>query len=91
MAKFLAIHTLPTPATHEEAAVLGKKARAKMTVDAYWVKSWAQLNNDGKIVRIFCEWNAKDVDAIREVMAQLPEFPLDGIYPMMIVDSEEFR
>ena len=62
-----------------------------MTVDAYWVKSWAQLNNDGKIVRIFCEWNAKDVDAIRRVMAQLPEFPLDGIYPMMIVDSEEFR
>ena len=48
LAKFLAIHTLPTPATSEEAAVLGKKAKAKMTVDAYWVKSWAQLNNDGK-------------------------------------------
>jgi len=90
LAKFLAIHTLLNPVTLEEATVLGKKAKAKTTVDAYWVKSWAQLNNHRKIVRIFCEWNAKDIDAIRGVIAQMPEFPLDGIYPMATVDSEEF-
>ena len=91
MAKFLAIHTLPAPATPEKADPFGRKVKANVTMDAYWVKSWAQLNDEGKIVKIFCEWNAKDEEAIRKVMAQIPEFPLDGIYPMMVVDSEDFR
>jgi hypothetical protein len=91
LAKFLAVHTLPAPATLEEATPIGKKAKANSTVDAYWVRSWTQLNNEGKIVRIFCEWNAKDADAVLKVMAKMPEFPLDGLYPMMAVDSEDFR
>ncbi|MEM3640762.1 MAG: hypothetical protein QXH37_02405 [Candidatus Bathyarchaeia archaeon] len=91
MAKFLAVHTLHAPAMPKEVTPFGKKAKAKTTVDAYWVRSWAQLNDEGKIVRIFCEWNAKDADAVLKVMAQVPELPLDGLYPMMIVDSEDFR
>lgn len=91
MAKFLAIHTLPTPVTPEEATPLGKKTKANATADAYWVKSWAQLNEEGKIVRIYCEWNAKDAEAVRKVLEKTPEFPFDGLYPMIVVDSEDFR
>ena len=89
--KFLVIHTLPTPATPEEAAPFAKKTKANATVDAYWVRSWAQLNEQGKIVKIYCEWNAKDAEAIREVLDKMPEFPSDGLYPMVVVDSEDFR
>jgi len=85
-------HTLPAPATVEEATPLGQKVKANVTVDAYWVKSLCQLNDEGKIVKILCEWNAVDVEPIRKVLARsIPELPLDGIYPRIIVDSEDFR
>ncbi|MEM2848841.1 MAG: hypothetical protein QXI36_01025 [Candidatus Bathyarchaeia archaeon] len=91
MAKFLAIHPLPFPVTIKDANLFGRKAKANVTVDAYWVKSWAQLNEEGKIVKLFCEWNATDIDAVRKVMAKMPELPCEGVYPLMIVDSEDFR
>jgi len=69
MPKFLVVHTLPTPATAEEATPIGKKEKANATVDAYWVKSWCQLNEEGKIVKILCEWNAVNAEAVREVVA----------------------
>lgn len=47
MTKFLAVHPLSAPATVEEATPLGKKAKANATVDAYWVRSWCQLNKEG--------------------------------------------
>jgi len=91
MPKFLVVHPLPGPATVEEATPLGKKVRANCTLEAYWVKSWAQLNEEGKIVKILCEWNAIDIEAIRKVLAQVPELPTEGVYPMMIVDSEDYK
>ena len=91
MPKFLVVHTLPAPATVEEAASIGKKTKANCTVDAYWVKSWAQLNEEGKIAKILCEWNAVNAEAVHKVVAKVPEVPVDGIYPMIIVDSEDFR
>jgi len=91
MTKFLAVHSLPAPATVEEATPLGKKVKANATVDAYWVRSWCQLNEEGKIVKILCEWNAVNKEAVRKVLARVPEMPLEGIYPMIVVDSEDFR
>ena len=91
MPKFLAVHPLPTPATFEEATPLGKKVKANVTVDAYWVSSWAQLNTDGKIVKIFCSWNAVNMEAVKNVMAKVPEMPCEGIYPMAALDAEDFR
>jgi len=91
MPKFLVVHTMSVPASIEEATPLGKKAKAFSTVDAYWVKTWIQLNDEGKAVKTICEWNAVDVEAIRKVWEKIPEFPPDGIYPMMVVDSEDFR
>ena len=91
MPKFLAVHPLPHPATIEQATPLGKKAKAAATVDAYWVSSWCQLNEEGKIVKIMCEWNAPNIEAVRKVVGKVPEMPCEGIYPLMIVDSENFR
>jgi hypothetical protein len=55
------------------------------------VRSWAQCNNEGKIVKIYCEWNAVDAGSIHRTLAKVPELPADGVYAMMIMDSEDFR
>jgi len=90
MPKFLAVHPLPTPVTLAEATPAGKAAKANSTVDAYWVGAWAQCNEEGKIVKILCEWNATNAEEVRKVLAKVP-IPLEGVYPMMKVDSEDFR
>lgn len=86
----LAVHPLPTPTSVADATPLGKLVKANSTVDAYWVCSWAQLNKEGKIVKLFCEWNATNIEEARKVLAKAP-VPTEGIYPMMVVDSEDFR
>lgn len=90
MPKFLAVHPLPAPVTLEEAAPAGKLAKANSTVDAYWLGAWTQNNEEGKIVKILCEWNAVNIEAVREVLAKVP-IPVEGIYPMTVVDSEDYR
>ena len=90
MPKFLAVHILPSPATAEEVTPLGKKAKTLCTADAYWVSSWSQLNDKGKIVKILCEWNGKDLDAVKKVVEKTG-IPTEGVYPMMKSDSEDFR
>jgi hypothetical protein len=90
MPKFLAVHPLPAPVTLTEATPAGKAAKADATVDAYWVNAWSQLNEEGKIVKILCQWNATSAEEVRKVLANVP-IPLEGVYPMMIVDSEDYR
>jgi len=90
MPKFLVIHPIPAPVTMEEGAPVAKAAKANSTVDAYWVNSWAQMNQEGKIVKIFCQWNAKNAEALLPVLQKIPA-PSEGPYPMGIVDSEDFR
>ena len=90
MPKFLAVHPMPGPVTIEEATPLGKKAKSLCTADTYWVGSWAQLDDKGKIVKILCEWNAKDLKSVKALIEKA-EMPTEGVYPMMKVDSEDFR
>ena len=90
MPKFLAVHPLPTPVTLAEATPAGKAAKANSTVDAYWVGAWAQCNEEGKIVKILCEWNATNAEEVRKVLAKVP-IPLEGVYSMMKVDAEDYR
>jgi hypothetical protein len=84
------MHPIPSPVTIAEATPVAKAAKANSTLDAYWVRSWAQLNEEGKIVKIFCEWNAKDAESVLKVLKKVPA-PYEGPYPMVIVDSEDFR
>lgn len=83
MAKFLAVHTMTTPLTREEAMAVARNVKDNCAVDTHWVKSWVQLNDDGKIVKIYCEWSSKSMDAVRKVLEKT-QIPLDGIYPMMV-------
>ncbi len=90
MAKFLAVHTMPKPMTVEEVAGIAKTAKSGSTLDAYWVSSWGQLDDERKVVRIFCEWNAKSAETVRKVIDE-GHIPCDGVYAMMKVDAEDFR
>ena len=90
MPKFLAIHPLPTPVTFEEAAPIAKKAKAESTADAYWVGAWCQLDGTGKITKIMCHWNGASIEAVRNVLAKVP-CPVEGIYPLAMVDGEDYR
>jgi hypothetical protein len=91
MGKFLAVHTLPSPATIEEATPIAKAAKANSTLDAYWVSSWLQMNEQGKATKILCEWDAKDAESVRKILAKIPGLPVDGVYPMGKVDAEAYR
>jgi len=84
-------HTLPSPATIEEAGVFAKMAKANVTLDAYWIGASIQLNEQGKATKILCEWDAKDTESIRKVLAKVPGLPVDGVYPMAKVDAESYR
>ena len=90
MPKFLVVHPIPTPVTIEEATPVAKAAKANSTVDAYWVQSWAQLNEEGKIVKILCQWNGASAEAVVEVLKKVPA-PSEGPYLMVVVDSEDYR
>jgi len=89
--KFIALHTLPEPGDLEAATPIGKKVKAYSTLNAYWVETWVQLNEKGKVLRFICEWNAKDAASIQKVFDKVPELPVDGIYPMTKLDSEDYR
>ncbi len=91
MGKFLVSHTLPSPTAFEEAGAIGKAVKAACTSDAYWIGSWAQLNEQGKILKILCEWDAKDAQSIRKIVDKIPKLPTDGIWPMAKVDGESYR
>jgi hypothetical protein len=82
---------MPSPATVEEAGEFAKKAKANVTLDAYWIGATIQLNEQGKVTKIFCEWDAKDAESIRKVLAKVPGLPVDGVYPMAKVDAESYR
>jgi len=90
MPKFLAVHPMPSHPTFAEAMPLARMVKASSTNNAYWVRGYAQLDEDGKLVKMFCEWNAKKIEDVQKVLADVP-IETEGIYPMSIVDSEDFR
>jgi hypothetical protein len=91
MGKFLAVHPMPSPITLEEGAPIAKAVKANSTLDAYWVGSWGQLNEQGKITKLFCEWDAKDAESIRKIVSKISGLPTEGVYPMAKVDAEAYR
>jgi len=91
MAKFLAVHPVGKELTLEAGTPIGKAVKANSTVDAYWVRSW-YAREEGKF---YCEWDGKDAESIRQVLARAaPEFPVEGVYEMdrdFLLPSEDFR
>ena len=91
MTKFLAIHPFPEPAPIEAATPIGQAVKAHCNSDAYWIKSWAILNEEGQIKKILCQWDAKDIDSIKSIIDKIPNLPTEGIYPLGIFQAEDFR
>jgi hypothetical protein len=89
MAKFLAIHPVGKELTMEAGRPAGMAVKANVTVDAYWVKS-CYAREEGNL---YCEWDAKDAEAIRKALAKAaPDLPLKGIYKLeMMSNSEDYR
>ena len=91
MTKFLIVHPVGNELTLESTTPIAKAIKSNLTTDAYWVRSW-YAREEGKL---YCEWDAKDIESIRKVIAKAtPELPIEGIYKMdseFIVHSEQFR
>ena len=91
MAKFLVVHPVGKELTLEIAAPIAKAIKANLTVDAYWTQS-KYVREEG---RLYCEWDAKDAQAIQKVLDKAaPGFPTEGIYQLedaFIINSEMFR
>jgi len=90
MAKFLVVHPVGKELTLETAAPIAKAVKANVTVDAYWIRSM-YAREEGKL---YCEWDAKDLESIRKVITKAaPDFPSE-IYKLddqFIIHSESFR
>ena len=92
MVKFLLVHPLAAPLSVEEGVPVMKRIAGGMTKDAYWVTSWLQFNAEGKVVRVMCRWDGVSAEAVRSAAERLaPELPIEGIYPLAVVDSGDYR
>jgi hypothetical protein len=90
--KFIAVHPLQSPITKDQITEAARACRAENSNDAYWVDSWTQLNDKGEITVIYCQYDAKDANSISNLLKKgAPDLPVEGIYPMGKLDSEDYR
>ncbi|MCL4466412.1 MAG: DUF4242 domain-containing protein [Chloroflexi bacterium] len=88
MAKFLALHTVdPRMFVTDPNFTFVKKALASMTPDVYCIRS-LMAKGAGKIA---CEWEASSEQALIDVFAKVPELPVDGIYPVEVMEWAEVK
>ncbi|NPU85898.1 MAG: DUF4242 domain-containing protein [Syntrophaceae bacterium] len=91
MAKFLVVHPVGKDLTLEAVTPVAKAIKASLSKDAYWIKtSYAREAGN-----LYCEWDAKDADSIRDLFAKVaPGFPTSDIIKLddaFHVFSEIFR
>lgn len=92
MAKYLAIHPVDPPVNADDVGPIAKKAKAAVTKDAYWVKSWLKLTDDGKVAAVYCEWDGKDAESVKSALKQsIPELPFSEVSQMGEIHGEDFR
>lgn len=68
---------------------LFKQLKASCTSDADWIRTWA-VPDQGKI---YCEWEAKDPESIREIFNKLegPAVEIEAIYEMHILEGKDYK
>jgi len=92
MAKYLAVHPVDPPVSMDAVGPLAKKAKAGVSPDAYWVKSWCELNDNGEVTAVYCEWDGKDAQTVRDALIRLiPELPFSKVSTMAEIQGEDFR
>jgi hypothetical protein len=93
MGKFLVVHPVGKDMDFEAATPVARAVKASCNADAYWIRS-SYVPEEGKL---YCEWEAKDADAVRGAMAEaakaLPQFlPIEGVYAVAgVVNGEDYR
>ena len=89
MPKYSVIHNVGKELSLELGIPFAKMVKSIHTIDAYWIKSY-YLREEGKL---HCEWDAKDIDSIRQVIAKVaPDMANDEIYEMeLMMSSEDYR
>ena len=92
MGKYLVVHPVGGDMSMEAATPVGKAVKAQCNADAYWARSW-YVPEEGKF---YCEWEAKDADAVKSAMAAAfkiaGELPVEGVYPIAASFSgEDYR
>ncbi len=89
MGKFVLVHLVGKDMDMGVMAPVATAIKAACTTDAYWIRS-TYLQEEGKL---YCNWDAKSADAIREVVAKVPACPpIEGIYAVTAVaKGEDFR
>jgi len=88
LAKFLALHTVdPKMFVTDPTFAFVKKALAAMTPEVYCIRTFT-ARGAGKLA---CEWEASSEQALIDVVAKVPELPVDGIYPMEVVEWAEVK
>jgi hypothetical protein len=93
MPKYVVVHTpFSTPLSIEQATPLLKRLAGSMTAEAYWVASWCQTNAEGKAVKAFCRWDGSSLEIVRKAAERLlPEMPIETVYPIITLDSGDFK
>ena len=85
MARFIAIHSVPAHATQEQVFAGAKRVKASLAPGTDWLNSWGVPEAD----KLFCEWEAPDVDAIRASLEPVKDlFPIEIIYEVEWIDPQ---
>ena len=92
MAKFVAVHPVDPPVKMDSVGPIAKKAKAAVTTDAYWVKSWCELNDSGDVTAVYCEWDGKNAQTVKDALTKsIPELPFSKVSPVAEIQGEDFR
>jgi len=88
MARFLALHTAdPRLFATDPSFALQRKILRALTSEAWCIRTFLAAGA-GKIA---CEWEASSEQALIDAIAKVPEIPVDGIYPMRVIEWEDVK
>ena len=94
MPKYIVIHPIKKRSLEgmlklpSEKNVVFKNLKSNCTSDADWVRSWAVPEQE----KVYCEWDAKDPESIRNVFEKGGQaFVIEAIYEMQILEGVDFK
>ena len=96
MPKYIVIHPIKKRSLEgmlklpSEKNVVFKNLKSNCTSDADWVRSWAVPEQE----KLYCEWDAKDPESIRNVFEKTEggtAIEIEAIYEMQIIEGKDFK
>ena len=93
MPKYFVIHPFDKNLQEEiinlppEENKLMQDLKANCTDDADWIRSWAVPEQE----KFYCEWDAKNPEAIREVFDKIGGTAIEAIYELHVLEAEDYQ